>query len=409
MAKSYPLFATPGDRLRQLLRPGRVNTVTSVQALREINLRIMPGQIFGIVGKNGSGKSTLLRLIAGVFGPSEGEIACQGRVAAMLELGAGFNPEFSGRDNVMISAALLGVDEAFALRAMPQIEAFAEIGAFFERPVKTYSTGMYARVAFAVMAVCEPDVLVLDEILAVGDEAFQRKCIARLETLAARGCTIIIVTHNSQLVLEFCDAAVLLDEGVMIITGDPKTVIHEYYRRQGTQLLADPAPAQFDAELAAPSPIEYGNSQARIFDIELIDDQGRAVNLLNRGSSYRLCYAVKVLAAVEGLEFGSLIKNRTGVELGGMVVDTTSKPGAAAETTAAGATYRVTMPFACNLLPDTYFFNAGVRARSADGMHYLHRIMDALAFRVTAEADLAVTGIVDFTTSVAPHYVLDRD
>lgn len=414
MSKTYPLFNGPGDRFKQLWTGA---TETGVDALRDIDLRIERGQIFGIVGKNGSGKSTLLRLLSGVLPPSTGTIELQGRVAALLELGAGFNPEFSGRDNVLITCALLGIDDATALTRLPEIEAFADVGAFFTRPVKTYSTGMYARVAFAALAVCEPDVLILDEILAVGDEAFQRKCLARLDVLAAAGCTIILVTHNSQLVIEFCQSAVLLSDGEVVVTGDPKTVVHEYYRQQGfalsneqpnekvdelpgsgfaastTATAQSAANAWYDESLQSVSTAVYGSGGAQITNIRLLDEAGTPVNVLVRGANYRFCYRVLTVQDEQHLEFGCLIKNTRGVELGGMVLGKRNELKAVAEAT----TIEVSFPFAANLLPGTYFFNAGVRADLNGAPEYLHRLMDALMFRVQDEADHALSGIVDFS------------
>jgi len=404
--KRYPLFKQPFDRLRQLWQPQGESGTLAKAALRDVSLQIYPGQVFGIVGRNGSGKSTLLRLIAEVVKPSAGSVRCRGRVAALLELGAGFNPEFSGRDNVIVCASLLGIDEPTTLSRMAEIETFADIGEYFERPVKTYSSGMYARVAFAVMAVCDPDVLILDEILAVGDEAFQRKCLARIEQLATNGCAVILVTHNSQLVLEFCEVAALIDDGSLVAFGDPKSVIHEYYEppaehdataesNSGEASLTAP-PSYLDPALPQSAPVSYGDGGAQITDLRVIDERGISVNVLRRGSHYSFCYRVHFSAAVHGVEFGSLIKTRTGVEVGGMLLG--KRPELAR--LGAGQTVEVRLPFTCRLLPNNYFFNAGVRAQASledRSMRYLHRVMDALMFQVQAETDLAVTGIVDLS------------
>lgn len=410
LCKRYPLFNQPFDRLRQLWQSSEDDAASTKAALWNVSLQIYPGQVFGIVGRNGSGKSTLLRLIAGVVKPSSGSIRCRGRIAALLELGAGFNPEFSGRDNVIVSASLLGIDEPTTLARMAEIEAFADVGEYFERPVKTYSSGMYARVAFAVMAVCDPDVLILDEILAVGDEAFQRKCLARIEQLAASGCAVILVTHNSQLVLEFCEAAALIDDGVLAALGEPKSVIHEYYRRQGdppieagAESIASASPAVpqagfLDPALPQSTPVAYGDGGALISDFRILDERGARVNVLCRGSHYRFCYRVHFSATAHGVEFGSLIKTRTGVEIGGMLLGEQPQ----LRNVGAGQSAEVRLPFTCRLLPNSYFFNAGVRAQAAvDGhsMRYLHRVMDALMFQVQAEPKLAVTGMVDLSDS----------
>lgn len=408
VGKTYPLFAGPADRFRQLIG-GSGAVAEGVEALAGITLSIERGQIFGIVGKNGSGKSTLLRLLAGVLPPTTGTINLSGRVAALLELGAGFNPEFSGRDNVLITCALLGIDDERAQRRLPEIEAFADVGAFFDRPVKTYSTGMYARVAFAALAVCEPEILILDEILAVGDEAFQRKCLARLESLAASGCTIILVTHNSQLVIEFCQAAVLLSQGRAVIAGDPKAVVHEYYRQQGFTA-SDELPgggfaastpdssAWYDDNLQSVSMASYGSGGALIEDIHLLDANGVRVNVLVRGATYRFRYRVVTRENAQNLEFGCLIKNTRGVELGGLVLGKQSELALVP----ADTSINVEFPFVANLLPGSYFFNAGVRADLQGVPDYLHRVMDALMFRLQDETDHGLSGIVDIRATQPP-------
>jgi len=323
------------------------------------------------------------------------------------------NPEFSGRDNVLIACALLGIDDATAEARLPDIEAFADVGAFFDRPVKTYSTGMYARVAFAALAVCEPDVLILDEILAVGDEAFQRKCLARIEQLAADGCTVILVTHNSQLVIEFCHAAALLSEGQLVIAGEPKAVVHEYYRSQGfapgglaadfgagaSVVATETVPesdavsngAFYDPSLVSSSAVAYGNADAVIDNVRLVDANDQQVNVMPRGGNYRLCYRVTLVRPARNIEFGSLIKTTKGVELAGFAFGNQPE----LNTVPAGAVFEVNIPFAANLLPGTYFVNAGVRGELDGALDYLHRVMDASTFRILEETSSHLRGMVD--------------
>jgi len=430
LTKTYPLFSGPVDRLKQLLgisSRSENEGGKGVAALSDINLRIERGQIFGVVGKNGSGKSTLLRLLTGVLPASSGRIDCPGKVAALLELGAGFNPEFSGRDNVLIACALLGIDDATAEARLPDIEAFADVGAFFDRPVKTYSTGMYARVAFAALAVCEPDVLILDEILAVGDEAFQRKCLARIEQLAASGCTVILVTHNSQLVIEFCHAAALLSNGRLVIAGEPKAVVHEYYRSQGFTLASTdsvstegeeiaatpstvpltvaPKSAFHDPSLLSSSTVSYGNADALIDNLRLVDGDNQQVNVMPRGSAYRLCYRVTMQRPASKVEFGSLIKTTKGVELGGLALGGLPELAEVSE----GTVFEVSIPFVANLMPGTYFVNAGVRGEVNGVLEYLHRLMDAATFRILEESESPLRGIVDLSVvGEPPSFVISQ-
>jgi len=186
------------------------------------------GETVGLVGRNGSGKSTLLRMICGTLTPTSGSVTVAGRVAPILAIGTGFNPEFTGRENVLTNGAILGMSEAEIAARMDSIVAFADIGPFFDRPVKTYSSGMHARLAFAVAIHCEPEILVVDEILAVGDEAFTRKCFARMEHLKRSGCTVLFASHSPNLIVELCDRALLLEGGRIALEGSPSDVARAY-------------------------------------------------------------------------------------------------------------------------------------------------------------------------------------
>ncbi|MFO0779159.1 MAG: ABC transporter ATP-binding protein [Nitrospira sp.] len=198
-------------------------------ALNEVSLDIPKGRTIGIIGRNGSGKSTLLQIIAGILQPTSGSVVVNGRVAALLELGAGFNPDFTGRDNVMLNGALLGITRDEMIARMPKIEAFADIGDFFDQPVKTYSSGMFVRVAFAATIHVDPDILIVDEALAVGDAKFQHKCYEHLSTLRERGITILFVTHSMALITTYAQHAVLMDHGQLITDGEPGLIVDRYH------------------------------------------------------------------------------------------------------------------------------------------------------------------------------------
>lgn len=229
LAKSFRRYDRPSDRLKELLLPSRQH-YREFQALRDVSIEIPRGQTLGIVGRNGSGKSTLLQIIVGTLQPSAGEVAVQGRISALLELGSGFNPEFTGRQNVFFNGQILGLSRAQIDERFDEIAAFADIGDFLDQPAKTYSSGMFVRLAFAVATSVEPDILVVDEALAVGDEAFQRKCFARIESLQSQGCTTLFVSHAASKVVELCDRALLLDHGEAIMAHHPKFVIDQYHK-----------------------------------------------------------------------------------------------------------------------------------------------------------------------------------
>ena len=213
LAKTYRVYRNPKDRLREMLRLGRGPFHREFHALRGVDLELRRGETFGIVGRNGSGKTTLLKLICGLLAPSAGEISVRGEIAPILTLGAGFDPDFTGRENAVLSATILGLPDREIQARLDSVEAFADIGEFFDQPLKTYSTGMSARLAFAVAIQSDPDILVVDEVLAVGDEAFTRKCAARIDEIKDQGATILFVSHAAHLVMELCDRALLLERG----------------------------------------------------------------------------------------------------------------------------------------------------------------------------------------------------
>lgn len=228
VSKFYPLPPDPRARLLELLIRYRKPRPTGVWALREVSFEVPKGCATGVVGDNGSGKSTLLQIVAGTLSPTSGSVQVRGRVAALLELGAGFNPEFSGRENVFSSAAVLGFGRRETERRLPEIIDFAELGPFIDQPVKTYSSGMYVRLAFSVATLLDPTVLLIDEILAVGDQHFQKKCVDRIERFRRSGGSILFCSHNMYQVKQLCDRAVWLKEGRVEATGPSAAVVDEY-------------------------------------------------------------------------------------------------------------------------------------------------------------------------------------
>ena len=224
VSKSFSIYDAPRDRLKQMVMPRLQRLLGQTprsyfrefRALNEVGFDIRRGETVGIIGRNGAGKSTLLQIISGTLEPSSGEVTTQGRIAALLELGAGFNPEFTGRENVFMNGAILGFSHEEMANRFDEIAAFADIGAFIEQPVKTYSSGMYVRLAFAVQACVDPEILIVDEALAVGDIGFQYKCFKRMEALRKKGVTILMVTHATSSILEYADRCIVLDGGRVI-------------------------------------------------------------------------------------------------------------------------------------------------------------------------------------------------
>lgn len=237
ISKKFRLFASPADRLREALHPFRKRYHQEFWALRRVSFDVRQGETLGILGRNGSGKSTLLQIICSVMQPTEGTVLVSGRVAALLELGAGFNPEFTGRQNVMLNGAIMGISRREMFDRMPAIETFADIGPFFDQPVKTYSSGMFVRVAFAAAIHVDPDILVVDEALAVGDVKFQRKCLLQFERIRERGASIIFVSHSIETVTSLCNRVIILEGGQVVGDGPPKIMAEQFL----TMLFSEPS------------------------------------------------------------------------------------------------------------------------------------------------------------------------
>ena len=229
VSKAYKLYRSHADRVKEALHPLRKKYHRSFLALNDISISVQKGEFFGIIGRNGSGKSTLLQLICGILQPTTGSVMTKGRIAALLELGAGFNPEFTGRENVYLNGELLGLSRKAMDLRFEELADFAEIGEFINQPVKTYSSGMYVRLAFAVQACVDPDVLVVDEALAVGDIFFRQKCYKRLQALLDNGCTVLLVSHSLNDVEQFCQRALLLHEGGEVFQGSASEAVKRYY------------------------------------------------------------------------------------------------------------------------------------------------------------------------------------
>jgi homopolymeric O-antigen transport system ATP-binding protein len=228
VSKYYKLYNTPRDRLREALHPFRKKYHKKFHALEAINLEVKKGDILGIVGKNGSGKSTLLKLITGVLCPSEGSVKVSGRISALLELGAGFNPRFNGLENIKFYGMILGLSEVEIEEKLDEIVSFADLGEFIHQSIQTYSSGMKSRLGFAVAAHVDADIVILDEVLAVGDAEFKKKCNKKIKELFSSGCTIILVSHNESVIEKMCKNAVLIRDRQIIFSGETKEVLKRY-------------------------------------------------------------------------------------------------------------------------------------------------------------------------------------
>lgn len=383
-------------------------------------MEIRKGETVGIIGRNGSGKSTLLQVICGTLNPTFGKVQTTGRIAALLELGSGFNPEFTGRENVYLNAAILGLGQDEIDARFDEIAAFADIGDFLEQPVKTYSSGMVVRLAFAVQAMIDPDILVVDEALAVGDEKFQRKCFARLEELKAKGTSILFVSHSAPTVLELCDRAFLLDSGIRILHGKPRDVVSAYQRliyappeahrelvqeycavdraaetaklTSATERECDPTKADltfFDPSLVPETTTVYPIQGAEILSISIRDRYDHVVNVLQPHDTYRVEIAGRFLKDLVGVYFGTHLRTVAGVEITGQRYP---EEGAYVQNVQAGTDFKIRFSFRMSLLPGVYFVGGGVW--SIEEPNCAHRIVDAVMFRVSPHERLNSFGYV---------------
>jgi ABC-type polysaccharide/polyol phosphate transport system ATPase subunit len=332
-------FAT----LKSALLSGRVlrdlRPDQTLDALKGVSFDVAKGRTFGIIGRNGSGKSTMLKLIAGIGRPTEGAVTVQGRVSALIELGAGFHPEISGRENVFINGMMLGLTKRDIAARFDDIVAFAELEDFIDEPVKTYSSGMYMRLGFAVAINVDPDVLLVDEVLAVGDEAFTHKCLDRFADLRRRGRTVLLVTHSLDLVTRFCDEALWLDGGLVRVQGDPRRVVDAYLLDvartedealgrdaggpKGPPLQEAPvaAPAGADLQVGPAEPPDmfkavegrWGSREVEIREVEIVGSHGKAAHVFRSGEPMEIRLHVHASRLVTDLVFGIGIFNAEGV------------------------------------------------------------------------------------------------
>jgi lipopolysaccharide transport system ATP-binding protein len=363
VSKCFKRYGHPSDRLKEILLPGK-SRAEEFWAVRDISLEVHRGETLGIIGQNGSGKSTLLQMIAGTLTPTAGQVQINGRVSALLELGSGFNPEFTGRQNVFFNGRVLGLSQAEVAAKFEEIAAFADIGDFIDQPVKTYSSGMIVRLAFAVATSVEPDILIVDEALAVGDIYFQAKCFKRMRKMIDRGITVLFVSHDLTMVKALCDRCLWMEHGKPIALGAPRDLAEAYQRQawdqQGlfssleegsletgspeeaaeTKRLqefvhlddldavdgdvaepatpvspADPPPTVLSvfAERAAQS--RTGTGEMRILDFQLCDRHGRPMTAFDYHEPVTACYVIQANIDVPVYDLGMIVKDIKGNEI----------------------------------------------------------------------------------------------
>jgi len=330
VSKSYPIYESPGDRLKELVTFNRLEFHRNFWALHDVSFEIQRGETFCVIGENGSGKSTLLQLVAGILQPSSGSVAVNGRVSALLELGAGFNPEFTGRDNVYLNGAILGLSTREITVRYKDIQEFAEIGDFINQPVKTYSSGMVVRLAFAVAINVDPEILLVDEALAVGDIYFRQRCMRKVHELRARGITILFVSHALADVKALGDRALWLNQGRVVELGETDRVVSKYLAamvEKDTAYLAQQRAAvsvsrerSLAPEIADQIPNidhRYGDGRAEVLGIAVLDPHGTPLQLLEPSSQIVVRISVRAKAEVPHPNVGFIMRNHLGVDFAG--------------------------------------------------------------------------------------------
>ena len=410
VSKQYRIYDRPVDRLKESLTRGRWKTHREFWALHDISFEIEAGTTTGIIGPNGSGKSTLLQIITGTLEPTHGTVWHEGRIAALLELGAGFNPEFTGIENIFMNASLLGLSKAETEALLPEIASFAEIGEFIHQPLKTYSSGMYIRLAFATAIAVSPEILIIDEALSVGDAVFQHRCTRRIKEMQEAGTTILFVSHDPGAIRALCSRAILLNGGRMEADGAPADVLDRYQKvimaaeaayaeAQLGLAPGDPpvvAAASEDSEVTPQFTFRHGDGSAEILRVDLLDASRRPITMVETGQLVHLRVRVVFHEDLEDPVYGFVIRNRHGINLYGTNTKVQGiKPGLVKR----GERTETTFSFNCWLAPDLYSISIAVHSPTSVSFDWMD---GTLYFRVFSEVAIEGVANLDARATVEP-------
>ncbi len=402
--KMYKLYNKPSDRLRETL--GLKVPVREHYALRDVNFQVERGETVGIIGTNGSGKSTILKIITGVLNPTAGEVTVNGRISALLELGAGFNMEYTGIENVYLNGTMMGFSREEVDARLQDILDFADIGDFVYQPVKSYSSGMFVRLAFAVAINIDPEILIVDEALSVGDVFFQAKCYRKFEEFKKMGRTILFVSHDLSSISRYCDRVILLNKGVKMEEGSPKQMVDMY-----KQLLVgqDPAKADENKETQKenwseqfqvnPNMLEYGSKLAEIVDFAVLDEKGLCTNTIEKGSSFQIKMKVVFHENIQEPIMAYTFKDIKGTEITGT---NTLFEKMAVEHSEAGDTCTVTFRQDMFLQGGEYLLSFGCTGYKDGEFTVFHRLYDAC--NITVVSNKNTVGFYDMNSKVEIHY-----
>ena len=406
LKKVYKLYDKPSDRFKEAF--GLTwKKAKEHYALNGVSLEIFQGETVGIIGTNGSGKSTILKIITGVLSPTSGEVNVNGRISALLELGAGFNMEYNGIENVYLNGTMMGFSEKEIDAKLPEILEFADIGDYVKQPVKTYSSGMFVRLAFAVAINIEPEILIVDEALSVGDVFFQAKCYHKFEEFKAMGKTIVFVSHDLSSISKYCDRVFLLNKGNLLGEGSPKEMIDAYKRvlvgqyelpekAENQELLNDEDVRRAAEGLQTnPNLLEYGTKQAEIVEYYLTDDRGVRTTAVIKGTEFTVHMRVKFTEHIPAPIFAFSVKNVQGTEITGT---NTMIEKAYLESAEPGQVKDVTFTQKMSLQGGEYLLSLGVTGYNGDTFEVYHRLYDTL--NITVVSDKNTVGYYDMDSDV---------
>lgn len=416
LVKVYKLYDRARDRVKESLGLGRKQPHKLHYALNGVSMNIYRGETVGIIGTNGSGKSTILKIITGVLNPTSGHVHVAGRISALLELGAGFNMEYNGIENVYLNGTMMGFTDREIDEKLPEILEFADIGDYVNQPVKTYSSGMFVRLAFAVAINIEPEILIVDEALSVGDVFFQAKCYHKFEEFKKMGKTIVFVSHDLSIISKYCDRVFLLNKGNLLGEGSPKEMIDAYKRvlvgqyevsgAEGQGSLADGAGAENTDGRAAeadglritgvnPDAQEYGTKQAEIVDYYVTDERGVRAMAILKGARFTLHMRVRFHDHVPAPIFALSIKNVLGIEITGT---NTMIEKAFLESGEPGQVKDITFTQKMTLQGGEYLLSLGVTGYNGDTFEVYHRLYDVMDVTVVSDKD--TVGYFDMESEV---------
>ena len=411
VTKIYKLYDNPKDRLKESLGLTRKKCYQEHYALNHINFEVKKGETVGIIGTNGSGKSTMLKLITGVLTPSSGEIQVDGRISALLELGAGFNMEYTGIENIYLNGTMIGFSRNEIDEKMQEILDFADIGEFVHQPVKSYSSGMFVRLAFAVAININPEILIVDEALSVGDVFFQAKCYRKFEEFKQQGKTILFVSHDLGSITKYCDRAILLNKGEKIFEGTPKETVDIYKKVLVNQF--EPSELETDEDAnditkfskdknwkksiqVNPELIEYGEKSAEIIDYALLDENGLITNTFMKGTVFSVRMKIQAHKEVKEPIFAFTIKNLQGIELTGT---NTTYEKVQVPPMEPGDIREVTFTQRLDLQGGEYLVSLGCTGYQDGDFQVFHRLYDVCS--LTVISDKNTVGYYDMNSKVS--------